>query len=254
MNLYKFENLEAHLNKLGFPDVHESRFKIFRRDFTEEQAKGSLKYKDGKFYLIENGIECLGYFYIKIPDIQQYGLPKFHITECRTILGYKVNNNFDGHYYLNNNNVVDLVDRQTRKKHTNQKLELCYFCKQIFPEEARDTQEFFDRLVKDDMKNEKNLEVDIFGYTLNWHQISRSLRKMKNHTCQKCKIQMKNASDFHFIHVHHKNGKKNQNNENNLECLCIRCHSNIDEKHTENFQQRGIAKELENFNLKYPEI
>ena len=249
MDLYKFEKLEAHLNDLGFPDVQESRFKIFRRDFTEEQAKGTLINRDGKFYLVENGIESLGYFYIKMPDIKQYGLPKFHITECRTILGYKANNNFDGHYYLNNNNVVDLVDRQTREKHTNQKLSLCYHCRQIFPEEAADTQEFFDRLVKDETQIENILEVDIFGYTLNWPQISKSFRKLNHQTCQRCKIQMKNASDFRFMHVHHKNGNKRQNDPSNLECLCIRCHAKIDENH-----QKKIGGDLKNFTLKYPQI
>jgi hypothetical protein len=253
MELYNFEKLDSFLTDLGFPHVKESRFKIFRKDFTEEAAKGTLKYKDGKFYLIENGIESLAYFYIKNPDILRYKLPKFHITECKTIVTYKSNNNFDGHYYLSNNNVVDLIDRQTKKEHKDQKLELCKFCQQIFPEEAMDTQDFFDRLIKDEMKEVDNQVVDIFGYTSNWHQISRTFRKIHNHTCHKCNVQMKTASDFRFIHVHHKNGNKRNINESNLECLCIRCHSRVDQMHLTNFQNPRLSAELENFNEKYPE-
>ena len=37
------------------------------------------------------------------------------------------------------------------------------------------------------------------------------------------------------MHVHHKNGKKADNKEANLQCLCIDCHSKVDNTHKEHW-------------------
>lgn len=253
MTLYKFEKLRIYLNNLGFPEINESQFKIFRKDFSEEEAKGTLKYKDGRFYFVENGHESIGYFYLKTPDIERFGFPKFHITECSIIKQQKDSNLFNNRYFLANNNVVDLIDRETKKKYVNQKLELCYYCRQIFPDEAETTQDFYESLILVESKEDyNNFETDIFGYTFDWHNISKTYKKLNQYTCNNCKIKMEQPNDFRFIHVHHKNGNKKNNHHTNLECLCIRCHSNIDENHFNNFQTPRLYKELENFNKKFP--
>lgn len=49
-------------------------------------------------------------------------------------------------------------------------------------------------------------EVDIFGYTKNWEQISKAYRETHNYTCERCGIHIDNPFEQHYIHVHHRNG------------------------------------------------
>lgn len=53
--------------------------------------------------------------------------------------------------------------------------------------------------------------------------------------------------------THHKNGNKADNRQSNLQCLCIRCHANIDKIHQANFAKGGNRVMLEDFNTKYPQ-
>ena len=251
MKLYNFDKLKIHLDDLGFPEVFESRFKIFRKDFSEEEAKGNVIYQTGKIFLKDNNYEYLGYLYIKYPDIEKYGFPKFHIAECSTILQQKQSGAFEGKYYWHNSNTVDLVDRKTLKKYNGQKLILCSNCHKTFSTQYSDSEGFYELLDKDEVIDSKIESTDIFGYVNNWSIISKSIKKKRNYTCEKCNLKISNANDFRFLHVHHKNGNKLQNREVNLQCLCIKCHSEIDEIHSSNFKKNRMQIELKNFSSKY---
>ena len=100
---------------------------------------------------------------------------------------------------------------------------------------------------------QQEVEVDIFGYTKDWEQINRKYRETKDYTCERCGIHIENPYDRQFIHVHHKNGNRLDNRLVNLECLCIRCHSEVDDVHRKNFSSAANQIQLEEFNQKYPE-
>ena len=54
------------------------------------------------------------------------------------------------------------------------------------------------------------------------------------------------------VQVNHINGIKTDNNGKNLECLCIRCHANVDDVHRKNFSKGDNLFRLNDFNEKYP--
>ena len=54
-----------------------------------------------------------------------------------------------------------------------------------------------------------------------------------------------------YMHVHHKNGDKLNNKENNLQCLCLYCHANVDERHKKNLTTGANKYIYDDFIKKY---
>ena len=109
--------------------------------------------------------------------------------------------------------------------------------------------EFADLLEKSRLNSE--IEPDIFGYTSDWDKISRQYKESKDYTCEKCGLKVSNRFDRMYIHCHHKDGDKLNNDFSNLQCLCIKCHSQVNERHKENFSKGTNKLELEEFEKKY---
>lgn len=253
--LYTFEKLSERLSQLGYPDATESGFRIIRRDLTQEEQAGNIVFKEDGVYLTIDGQEYKGYMYIKHPFIVNYGnkFPKFHTTNCEVVQEQKAKGKFDNRYYWHNSNLVDLTDTQTGDEFNQVLLDLCSKCKaQSGITEYSDTQGFFNLLDQQEQEDiNQEYEVDIFGYTLDWQQISREFRKEKNYTCESCGIIIEIPGDRRFIHVHHKSGNKLNNRRNNLQCLCVLCHSHTDTTHEQNFVGRRMQTEIKTFIEKY---
>lgn len=252
--LYGFEKLNLKLNQLKYPEVTESRFEIIRKDFSEEEQRGNINFKEDGIYLKVNGIEQKGYMFIKYADVNRYGLPKFHVANCQTIIQQRQQNRFHGHYFWSNSNIVDIIQRGTNFVHEGVKLDLCGYCReQISVTDYTNTQGFFDLLDIQDRETQQNVETDIFGYTKDWQQISRKFRIENEFTCDNCKIKIENKFDQRFIQVHHKNQNKLNNTRENLQCLCTLCHANVDDHHQYNFNKKRSKSEIESFISKYRE-
>ncbi|TCJ17066.1 HNH endonuclease [Flaviaesturariibacter flavus] len=254
MSLYAFENLALKLTELGYPDVETSSVRIMRRDLTSEERAGNLNFDVDGIYFTIDGQTYKGYMYLKFPDIIRYGLPKFHITNCATIDKQRANGSFDGRYFWHNSNVVSLEDRSTHQVFEEVELSLCGNCRQqAGVQEFTTTGGFFDLNYEEETTLNQDVEVDLFGYVLNWEKISRAYRQAKEYTCESCGLQITVAADKRFIQTHHRDGNKLNNAPLNLQCLCVLCHSQVDQRHEENFRRRRSQKEIENFVNKYRE-
>lgn len=96
------------------------------------------------------------------------------------------------------------------------------------------------------------VQVDIFGYTRDWEDISRALREKHNYTCEKCGLHIDDLFDRQYMHVHHIDKNKLNNNESNFMCLCYRCHSQVDEYHKKNLTTGANKYIWEAFEKAYP--
>jgi hypothetical protein len=255
--LYSFSELDKKLNDLGFPIIHgPSGFRIIKGvDFEEAFKSGSISFEDDGIYLEYDGKKYMGYMFIQEAYITYNGgpvkFPKFHVLKCRTIQEFISSGRFKQRYEFSNYNVNDLVDKQTRTKYDNVKLEICSYCKSDYFDEINDTQDFYDLLDKSDIEKNK-IEVDIFGYVRDWPNISRDYKESQNYTCENCSIQPNGKINHkRWWHVHHINNEKTINDDYNLKCLCILCHANVDSHHKENFSKGTWPKQIDEFKKEY---
>ena len=76
-----------------------------------------------------------------------------------------------------------------------------------------------------------------------------------NYTCAKCGFggnMLRNKLDRKFFHTHHKIAWELTNTKReNLQCLCILCHSNIDDIHKINFNNPKMHTIITEFKEKY---
>lgn len=254
--LYNFSNLKKKLIQLGYPETTESGFRSIRVDFNTETFKsavreGKIRFSDDGIYLTHEGKEWKGYMYMPTYRVKHYknSIPKFHLTRCSKIEEL-FTSGYGFYYKWSNNKLNDITDRDTHQVYENQKLHLCSHCQESIIG-IINTEDFFKTLETEEVQEIVDVKVDIFGYTLDWEKRSRAYRKEKEYTCEKCGIKIENSYDKRFIHTHHKNGNKLINRKDNLECLCVLCHANTDEKHEQNFNKKRMQSEVKTFVDKY---
>lgn len=251
--LYNFEHLARHLTELGYPSADVGNARIARRDLTMEEKAGNVAFKEDGIYLTINGTELKGYMHLKDADVVQYGLPKFHIANCKTVQEQRATGRFDGRYIWSNSAVVEIIDRQTRSTQKDVKLSLCFNCQRLLHNNRySDTEGFYNLL--DSLEQHipaQEIQLDILGYTYNWKQISSQYKKERNYTCEKCGIRMVHSPDKRYMHTHHRNGDKTNNARSNLQALCVLCHSHNDAAHLQNFHKKRMQRELAGFIKKY---
>ena len=80
-------------------------------------------------------------------------------------------------------------------------------------------------------QDHEGVELDLFGYTRDWDDVSRQYREKHDYTCEHCGLRLDDVYDRQYMHVHHINGDKLNNKESNLKCLCLYCHAHIDSHH-----------------------
>ncbi|WP_258104672.1 HNH endonuclease signature motif containing protein [Marinoscillum sp. MHG1-6] len=241
---------------MGFPKLSgKSGFQLIKGvDFENAYKAGSISFEDDGIYLEYNGRKYKGYMFIQQAYITYNNgpvkMPRFHTMKCEKIREFLEDGRFKSRYEFSNSSRNNLIDIQTKKRYDNEVLELCTFCRQEYAETIADTQEFEQLLDKDEYKSDI-LEVDLFGYVRGKEKISKLYREKMSYTCESCGVQAKNRGDRRYWHTHHINGDKTMNDESNLECLCVCCHSQKDQRHEANFTRKAWQKEVEFFVAKY---
>lgn len=255
--IYNFPNLKNRLTDMG---VQIGQAGVWRSVGTVDVLPNDIGKRiffesGGIFYIDDEGIKRQGFmykarFYFEWKGEKKH--PKFHICKCSTI------ENFGQEAYrFANAEPIKIYSRNTGKEVEVESMELCEYCKQQINEEVRedvrqvyDSTDFVKILKKAGDEESSQYDVDIFGYVKNWEEISRAYRIKKDFTCERCGTHVEDLDHF-YMQTHHKNGVKTDNNESNLECLCVRCHSEVDDIHRRNFSSAAKKIVIEGYMHKY---
>ena len=251
MMLYAFEKLAKKLDQLGFPKIQGgSGFKLTKHEFEKAKQNKKIEFTDnGIFYIDPEGKKHQIYAH-KQDYLDEYlakdKTPRLHLINCSTIKKHG-----SGSFCGANTKKQDITNRDTREVHKDLILEICKICKNELIGRGHNPDKFLEKLEKDIEKNNKQQNLDINGYTFDFKKISKAYRNSQNYTCENCSVKPKNNFDERWWHTHHIDGDKTNNNPQNLKCLCVLCHSNIDDQHRKNFEKRAMPIQIEYFKKEY---
>ena len=217
-------------------------------------SEGKLDIRDdGIFLTDDDGVKRQVFLYKRRYKLMEYGKPRFHVCLCETIQKFLSDRKDIPEYRRANTRTVKVLnwDNNDEEEEVSD-LPLCKNCAKImYNNKFMNSSEFAEILqnaASEDVSS--NARVDIHGYTKDWQLISSNYRKKKGYRCEKCGIKV-TSLESEFMHVHHINGKKTDNKDSNLQCLCIKCHSEIDATHILNFSTKGQQLLIKLFLEKY---
>lgn len=205
---------------------------------------------DGVFVIDDNGNYHQVFLYKRDYNLPRFGKPKAHICKCETIDEFIYRGQRDAYRYANTDTVPVANKANGYIDEDVSNLPICKNCIKMLNGKylnGMTTTDFVEILKQAGEMQPDEFEVDINGYVKGWDRISWAYRTKHNFTCENCGWEAKNNFDRRLIQVHHINGSKVDNIEANLKCLCVRCHSQMDSNHQENFSKGVNKKELDEF-------
>lgn len=206
-------------------DFHFNEFILSQKDLTFDEIGFFQKSK-------KNGFLRLGIFLPEFNDLLHNANPVLHIYNCNTT------NDLSKKMKVTNSSHNTFFSRD-RKKNISANLKICKKCtknlRKQFNLKLLGLNTFNDFVLALEESVKKELISGPDGYTINWRQISYCYRDTKNFICEKCGYQAKELYQQKFLHTHHIDRVKTNNKRNNLQCLCVKCHSEVDDFHKEKF-------------------
>lgn len=263
--IHDFHRLKEQLTRMGYLVEQGNPYKPIQIKDVDINELQRMEFTDDGIFVIDEteGKKHQVFLYKRRYHLLQYGKPRYHICKCQIIQQFINMGRFKLDYRRANTEPVKVLNWDDNDEDIEvNELPLCRYCLHqlidkhgFMPDINEDTSSAdFVELLKQahaaEDEPQEQVDVDIFGYTRDWEEISYKYRSKQNFTCEKCGIHI--PLEVFYLHTHHINGNKTDNREENLQCLCIRCHANIDETHRENFSWGQRKLILEEFNEKYP--
>lgn len=252
--LYNFKNLKDFLIAHGYEVGESSPFTPYKEDldfdqmtnleFVPESEGGGIIIKDAR------GRKHIGFLFKRQYWHNWQGRiddPRAHLCNCSTIQSFGRDE-----YRFDNSSPVSYHDKSSRSERHIEHLEVCQNCLNLlalYGHRYRNTEDYVNMMTEryGSVGKADEVDVDASGYTRDWQIVSSRYRREKEYKCEKCGYEPATPFDRRFIHVHHRNGDKIDNRAENLQCLCIRCHSLVDQVHLDNFMKGDNRRLLEEF-------
>ncbi len=160
-------------------------------------------------------------------------LPVYHIADCRTIKEYTG-------FTFASEMPVGVYCLDQNKDLGKQALKLCGNCKgklslfSMFSGDKAWYEAILELATKMSKRGYATDWIKTDGYTSDWKQVSMAIRLRDGLKCTSCHQQFTESSRY-FLEVHHRDANKENNRQSNLQSLCVKCHSQVDERHRTNF-------------------
>lgn len=165
-------------------------------------------------------------------------LPKYHLSNCRTLVEMRQKNRFDRYHISRNPDGNFKVHLDGREQFSS--LEVCWHClenlnfknfksaSQARKKSQRASFKIAEFLAEYDSQHPQLPAHTVETappneYSLDWDIIRKKKKEAVSWVCEKCKIDL--TAYRSFLHVHHQNGLKYDNSPSNLEALCVECHA-----------------------------
>jgi hypothetical protein len=208
-------------------DLEPESYNLSEIDDPDGDGLYYKKDKDGNLFRI-------GFYLTHYNNVFWGKSPSLHIDFCDNATELKhrmrATNSQIVTYYSNDNKIV----------YKNQRLNICKKCLTLLRNKTsiivtgRSFDEFILTLEEED--NFKCTVPNKDGYVINWQQISKAFRETKNYKCESCSYKLNDMQFSKFIQTHHINSFDKLNNKrSNLKCLCVKCHSEVDDYHRKQF-------------------
>ena len=256
--IYDFHGLKKTLESMGF---HVGKAETWRPIDSEEVSlkEGNLIFDDDGIFLVDDkGYKRQVFLYKREYRLIQYGKPRYHICKCETIESFLRGMDIPEYRRAETKSVKVINRDNNNEEEVVSDLPLCQNCaKKVFKGKVDMSSSEFAEILRNaapaEQPNDKT-EINPRGYTKDWSEISRRYREEHNYTCEKCGVQV-SPFETEYMQVHHKNGNKTDNNRiSNLQCLCIKCHSEVDPTHIHNFSSESQRLLIKLFMEKYGSI
>ena len=231
--IYTFDGLKNLLRSLGYNVGNAEGYKPLPvTDLGESEIRNNIVMQDnGIFYRDDTGTLRKIFMYKRSYKLTEHGKPRFHIRQCEVISDFIRRGAFHADYRGANVETVMVRDMDNNYKETEvTELPLCRYCQKMASEEfpyVITSNQFVKKLKEEGetTSEDKDTEVDHWGYTKDWATVKARYLKKTNYTCEKCGTHLSNPFDFHLLKVHHKNGKNADNRDSNLVTLCPICYA-----------------------------
>jgi hypothetical protein len=203
-----------------------------------ENEDGTLRYKNKRVILYIRDVA--GYS-------KNYGDPRFHVSNCRTIQEMRSNNRFGRYVVANRDDGLFSVNVGESRKSADKKLQVCQNCLDYLSYDGFELQweqhtrqrtvgqfkisrffEIYPRSLHYEIPSYNSANAPRNSYSNNFSEISKSYRESVDWKCEGlfCGVNLNASEHRKFLHVHHQDGQKNNNSRQNLKALCLNCHAN----------------------------